>query len=147
METTLLGLAIFTLGAFILSCVVMWFGHRTIKSLDKVSLPPATMSPKVSILIPARNEEKNIAAALQSVLQQDYDNFEIIVVNDRSTDRTGEILDLIARANSSLHPIHVTALPKGWLGKNHALYCAAHESSGELLLFTDADIVMHPATF
>jgi len=146
METTLLGLAIFTLGAFILSCVVMWFGHRTIKFLDEIALPPAGNYPKVSILIAARNEEKNLAAALQSVLQQDYDDFEILVVNDRSTDRTGEILDRIARENSSVHPIRMTALPKGWLGKNHALFRAAQESSGELLLFTDADVVMHPAT-
>jgi len=87
-----------------------------------------------------------MAAALQSVLQQDYDNFEILAVNDRSTDRTGEILDRMARENSSVCPIHVTALPKGWLGKNHALFRAAQESSGELLLFTDADVVMHPAT-
>jgi len=145
METTLLGLAIFTLGAFVFSGVVMWFGNRTIKFLDEISAARIGNYPKVSVLSAARNEEKNLAAALQSVLQLDYANFEIIVVNDRSTDRTGEILDRLAPAHSRLRPIHVTALPPGWLGKNHALYRAAQESSGELLLFTDADVVMHPA--
>lgn len=146
METTLLGLALFTLGAFIFSTIVMWFGHRTIKSLDKISPPPPTTPPKVSILIAARNEEKHLAAALQSVLLQDYGNFEVIVVNDRSTDRTGEILDRLAHGNGAIRPIHVTRLPPGWLGKNHALYRAAQEATGQLLLFTDADVVMHPAT-
>lgn len=146
METILLGLAFFTLGAFILSCVVMWFGNRTIKFLDEIPAAASVDYPQVSILIPARNEEKNIAEALQSVLQLDYPSFEILIINDRSTDRTGEILENMAHANPRIRPLHITAVPKGWLGKNHALYRAAQAATGELLLFTDADIVMHPAT-
>lgn len=145
METILFGLAIFTLAAFVISCIVMWFGNRTIKFLDEIPAASSANYPKVSILIAARNEEKNIAEALQSVLQLDYPDFEILIVNDRSTDRTGEILEKMARANSIIRPLHITALPKGWLGKNHALYRAAQAATGELLLFTDADIVMHPA--
>lgn len=146
MEKILLGLALFTLGAFTLSSIVMWFGNRTIKFLDEIPVTSSAQYPQVSILIAARNEEKNIAEALQSILQLDYPDFEILLVNDRSTDHTGEILEKIARANPILRPLHITALPKGWLGKNHALYRAAQAATGELLLFTDADIVMHPAT-
>lgn len=145
METTLLGLALFTLVAFIFACLVLWFGNRKIKFLDEISNLPDCIYPKVSILIAARNEEKNITEALQSLLQLDYPDFEILIVNDRSTDGTGEILDRMAQGNPRLRPIHLTALPKGWLGKNHALFRAAQESTGELLLFTDADVVMQPA--
>jgi glycosyltransferase involved in cell wall biosynthesis len=66
-------------------------------------------------------------------------------VNDRSEDRTGEILDRLASENSRLRVIHVTSLPSGWLGKNHALDRGAAAANGEFLLFTDADIVMDPS--
>jgi glycosyltransferase involved in cell wall biosynthesis len=100
--------------------------------------------PKVSVLIPARNEERNIREALQSVLHQDYPNLEFIVVNDRSTDRTAAILAQMAVADARLRVVELTELPEGWLGKNYALYRASEAASGELLLFMDADIVMDP---
>ena len=68
------------------------------------------------------------------------------MVNDRSTDRTGAILDEMARAYPTFRIVHVKELPRGWLGKNYALYRGAQEASGDLLLFTDADVVMHPST-
>lgn len=146
MEIILLSLAIFTLGVFITAVIVMWFGFRSITALDAVAVSPLASMPKVSILIAARNEEKNLAEALQSILQLDYPDYEIIIVNDRSTDHTGEIIEQMACLHDKILPIHLTKLPSGWLGKNHALCCAAKESTGELLLFTDADIVMHPST-
>ena len=117
----------------------VWLGD-----ISPLSEPNKPNPPKVSVLIPARNEERNIREALQSVLRQDYPNLEFIVVNDRSTDRTGAILMEIAAADPPLRVVALTELPDGWLGKNYALYRASEAASGELLLFMDADIVMDP---
>lgn len=100
--------------------------------------------PRVSVVVPARNEERNVEEALRSLLAVDYDNLELLVVNDRSTDRTGEILDRLSAANPRLKVVHLTDLPSGWLGKNHALQFGAERATGEWLLFTDADIVFEP---
>jgi glycosyltransferase involved in cell wall biosynthesis len=122
--------------------------------------------PRVSIIVPARNEEASIEQALRTLLALDYDNYEVIAVNDRSTDRTGEIMERVARELDTLpsksqnplrvaqnvtrvgHPllrvIHHTELPPGWLGKTHAMWTAANQASGEWLLFTDADVLFKP---
>src|SRR5205085_810847 len=105
-------------------------------------------SPRVTIVVPARNEEECIEQCLTSLLSQNYSNYEIIAVDDRSTDRTGEIMDRLAGANktaSELKVIHLSELPAGWLGKTHAMWMAAEEGSGEWILFTDGDIVFHPS--
>jgi cellulose synthase/poly-beta-1,6-N-acetylglucosamine synthase-like glycosyltransferase len=98
--------------------------------------------PRVSLVIPARNEERNIREALGSVLQLDYPRLEILAVDDRSTDGTGAILDDFAAEDPRLRVEHIQELPPGWLGKNHALHRAAAQASGDFLLFTDADVVM-----
>jgi cellulose synthase/poly-beta-1,6-N-acetylglucosamine synthase-like glycosyltransferase len=98
------------------------------------------------VIIPARNEERGVRAAVESVLRQDYPALELIVVNDRSTDRTGAILAALAEEHSArLRVVTVTGLPAGWLGKNHALWLGARQASSEWLLFTDADVVFDPA--
>jgi glycosyltransferase involved in cell wall biosynthesis len=107
---------------------------------------PATPdgNPRVSIIVPARNEAEHIGPALTTLLKLDYDNYEVIAVNDRSTDRTGEVMDRIAftpEAKGRLKVIHVAALPPGWLGKVHAMWSAANQASGDWLLFTDADVL------
>ena len=102
--------------------------------------------PKVSIVIPARNEERAVAAAVQSQLAQDYPDFEVIVVNDRSTDGTGAILATLARADPRLRVVAGSEPPPGWIGKPHALWLGARAASGELLLFADADVRYHPAS-
>ncbi len=102
--------------------------------------------PRVSVIIPARNEEKKIREALQSILSLDYPDIEFIVLNDRSTDRTGAILERMSAADARLHVVNIAELPPGWLGKNYALYRGAEKASGGLLLFTDADVVMEPST-
>ena len=92
----------------------------------------------MSIIIPARNEERNIARAVRSVAAQQGLS-EIIVADDQSNDRTGEILEELRREVPALRVIRVDTLPEGWLGKTHALATAANRASGEWLLFTDAD--------
>jgi len=105
---------------------------------------PAGPTPRVSVIIPARNEERAIAAAVESQLAQDYPNFEVLVVNDRSTDQTGAILEALARQNPRLRIISGADPGPGWLGKPHASWLGARESSGEILLFVDADVRYHP---
>jgi cellulose synthase/poly-beta-1,6-N-acetylglucosamine synthase-like glycosyltransferase len=101
--------------------------------------------PKVSVVIAARNEARRIGQGLQSVLAQDYPNLEFIVVDDRSTDETGRILDHAANRDSRLRVVHVADVPTGWLGKTHALHLGAARATGDLLLFTDADVIMEPS--
>lgn len=109
--------------------------------------PPTPMGePRVSIIVPARNEEYDIRATLESLLGLNYSNYEILAVNDRSTDRTGQIMDEVL-ANSDrtkLHVIHVAELPPGWMGKTHAMWTAGKEATGDWLLFTDADVLFKP---
>ncbi|HEY4587862.1 MAG TPA: glycosyltransferase family 2 protein, partial [Thermoanaerobaculia bacterium] len=145
MTSFLFVLALATLLAHVATAVQVYRGVRSIRALR--DLPPlAGPLPRVSIIIPARNEERNLEEALRSVLALDYDNLEIDVVDDRSTDRTGEILDRMAAADPRLRIVHVRELPPGWLGKNHALWLGAGKATGEFLLFTDADVVLAPAT-
>ena len=145
MSAFLLVLALGTLLGHLATAARIVRGNRSIRFLK--DLPPLAGSlPRVSIIIPARNEERNLEEALRSVLALDYGNLEIDVVDDRSTDRTGEILDRMAAADPRLRVVHVRELPAGWLGKNHALWLGAEKATGEFLLFTDADVVMEPST-
>src|ERR1039458_8762712 len=105
-------------------------------------------NPRVSIIVPARNEEEDIEQSLTLLLQLDYDNYEVIAVDDRSTDRTGEIMERMAGnlhfPNPLLRVIHHRELPAGWLGKTHAMWTATNEAAGDWLLFTDADVLFKP---
>ena len=104
-------------------------------------------NPRVSIIVPARNEEEDIELSLTRLLELDYDNYEVIAVNDRSTDRTGEIMGRVALSGSvrgRLRVIHHSELPFGWLGKTHAMWTATNEATGDWLLFTDADVLFKP---
>jgi glycosyltransferase involved in cell wall biosynthesis len=103
----------------------------------------AAGNPRVSIIVPARNEQADIAQTLTQLLALDYDNYEVIAVNDRSTDRTGEIMDRVA-AGTKLKIIHITELPPGWMGKTHAMWSAGKQATGDWLLFTDADVLFKP---
>jgi len=127
---------------YLLVAIDLLKGNRAIRNLSAVapSLPEST--PQVSIVVAVRNEERHLAAALHALLALDYPDYEVIVVNDRSTDRSGEILAQRAAADARLTLVEVRELPPGWLGKNHALWCGTRRARGELLLFTDADIFM-----
>ncbi len=96
--------------------------------------------PFVSVLIPARNEEKNIGALLTDVAGFSYPNFEVIIYDDNSTDRTALIIEKFAQENSKFQLIKGSELPQGWLGKNHACHKLANAAKGNLLLFLDADV-------
>lgn len=108
--------------------------------------PAPSRFPRVSILVPARNEEKNIAACVRSLLAQDYPDFEVIVIDDESTDRTWEVLGKLTKENKSLKIRKGEPLPRGWIGKHWACNQLVGVASGELLLFTDADTRHHPNT-
>ena len=137
-----LGLAVFIL--YFLFGLDLMHGNRTIRSLAQMrtALPPRP--PKVTLVVAARNEERNIAQAVDSLLRLDYPDYELLVVNDRSEDATGAILARASAREPRLRVIQVDQLPSGWLGKNHALWVGARAAAGELLLFNDADIVMEP---
>lgn len=107
---------------------------------------PAERWPRISIIVAARNEERNVEEGIRSLLALDYPDLQITVVNDRSTDQTGAILRRIAAEHPRLNVVDVHQLPPGWLGKNHAMQSGADGSDGEWLLFTDADVVFDPTT-
>lgn len=101
----------------------------------------------LTVIIPARNEEADLARALDSVLAQADVKLEAIVVNDHSSDRTGEVADSMARSFPQLRVLHDPLLPPGWLGKCNAMQQAAAMARGDVLLFTDADIIHDPRCF
>ncbi len=106
--------------------------------LDKFERREHT-NPKVSVILPARNEEEFIEKCLDSLIEQDYTNYEIIVVDDSSDDATGKIISEYAKKNSKIIPVSAQIKPDGWMGKNWACMEGYKKATGELLLFTDAD--------
>ena len=119
-------------------------GRLRSRALPKNTTIAAGAWPMVSILIAARDEEAEIENALRSVLNLDYAAFEVIAVNDRSTDRTAEVLERMKQEYPMLKVVTITDLPPGWLGKNNALHRGVQHAAGDWLLFTDADIVFEP---
>jgi glycosyltransferase involved in cell wall biosynthesis len=93
--------------------------------------------------VAARDEERHIRGAVAALLGQDYHDVELIVVDDRSSDRTGGILDTMAAKTERLAVVHIRELPAGWLGKNFALHTGAQRATGELFLFIDGDVMLH----
>jgi chlorobactene glucosyltransferase len=99
--------------------------------------------PFISILVPARNEEGKIARCLESLLAQDYPNFELVVIDDRSTDSTGEIIGAMAEKDARIKFVKGKDAPSGWIGKCNALAYAVGHASGDWFIFTDADTYHH----
>lgn len=117
---------------------------RLAERAGKVPDPDAW--PTVSVIVPARDEAQAIGAALRSLAHLDYPALEVIVVDDRSSDGTGEIIDGVAAGEPRIAALHVEDLPSGWLGKCYAMHVGARRASGEFLLFTDGDVVFAPET-
>jgi len=126
------------------------FGMRKVADISRPEWDPTGIAhdrPHVSIVVPARNEAEHIGETLTRLLKLDYPNYEIIAVNDRSTDHTGEVMDeVLAKLNAGprLNIIHISDLPAGWLGKVYAMWSGANQASGEWILFTDADVLFRP---
>ena len=118
----------------------LYLSWRNKKTLVAYTFSPQPLeTPFVSVIIPARNEEKNIAACLDTLLSQDYPNYEILVIDDNSTDRTWEIISLYQKKDPRVHAFKGQPLPEGWVGKQYACQQLIEKASGDYLLFTDAD--------
>jgi len=133
-----LGIAVF-LGVLLL---IALSNLLALRRLGRYPLPAHL--PRVSILLPARNEERVIEACVRSLLAQDYPDFEVLVLDDGSTDGTGGLLAGLAETDDRLRLLSDSPLPEGWLGKHWACQQLADAATGDLLLFTDADTVHHP---
>lgn len=127
-------------------CLDVALGWRKLAELRRMPDVLPGPAPAVSIVVAALNEADTIAPALNSLLDIDYPRLEVIVINDRSTDATPDIIESIAHDRPSLRVIHLHQLPPGWLGKNHALQRGAEAANGDYLLFTDADAVFEPSS-
>jgi chlorobactene glucosyltransferase len=132
-------------GVWVYFLTYMSKSFRQSPMLESLNQTSIRRFPKVSVILPARNEGQYITRCLDSLLGQDYPNFEIIAINDSSTDRTGEIMKDYAA--NDLRVIHIDASPKpeGWTGKNWACYQGYLHAQGELLMFTDADSKHSPS--
>lgn len=120
-------------------------GYRKPWSMQEIAIPSGRGDwPRVTVVAAARNEEKKIASGVRSLLALDYPAMDLVVIDDRSTDRTPEVLRDIAAADPRLRIVTVRELPPHWMGKNHALQLGADEAAGDYLLFTDADVVLAP---
>jgi glycosyltransferase involved in cell wall biosynthesis len=121
----------------------------TLPEYDVLPVDASGRVPRVTIVVPARNEADDIEASLVSLLQLDYPDYEVIAVDDRSEDATGAVLDRletqwrqrVEALHHRLTVLHVTELPSGWLGKTHAMWQAGKQATHDWLLFTDADVV------
>ena len=131
--------------SFSIMLQVFW-GNLKMQNLNTTLPARDTDVPLVSIIVPACNEETTLEPALRSLLQQDYPHLEIIVIDDRSTDTTFAVITKLGKEFPEIRVKQVKELPMGWLGKNHALSMGAKMALGDILLFTDADIVMAPST-
>ncbi len=135
-------LLIFTLALSFLSTAVAFYNLITKPVLRY--RPRSENKPLVSVLIPARNEEKIIERMLYTIMQQTYRNIEIIVLDDQSEDRTGKIAEYVAHIEPRLRVLTGKKLPDGWTGKNWACHQLSRDARGELLLFIDADVKLAP---
>ena len=146
LQDTLFILSLVNLSFTLFIFVQLSLGNRLIRRLAELPVPELDRWPSISLIAPGRNEERNIEEAVRSLLKLDYPELEITLVNDRSTDKTGEILDRLAAEFPRLNVVPIKDLPAGWLGKNYAMQVGADRSHGEWLLFTDADILFEPTT-
>ncbi|MDB5300185.1 MAG: glycosyl transferase family 2 [Phycisphaerales bacterium] len=123
--------------------VGMFAGRRRMSLMDRPPHPIKGRPPRVSILIPAKDEGARIRACLESALAQDYPDFELIAIDDRSTDETGAVMERVAAIDPRLRVVHITQPPEpGWTGKNNALWTGQQMATGDWLLFVDSDVIL-----
>jgi chlorobactene glucosyltransferase len=126
--------------AFLINLILNLKSLKLPRSRGKIPQP----APLISVMVPARDEEANIGACLESLIKQDYPNYEVLVLDDNSTDRTAEIVAAMAARDSRIQLISGQPLPEGWAGKPHACYQLAQRAKGSWLLFVDADTTHDP---
>lgn len=140
----LLYIALVTSNLFWLAVLIQAFdSKRQLEFVDEQAEPAST--PKISILVPARNESRSLPQTLDALLKLDYPDYEVIVIDDQSTDQTAEIAVDYARRDPRILVIQSTELPECWKGKPWALQHGAGAAKGSWLLFTDADVRLHPS--
>lgn len=130
-------------------CTLLLLGAYSTRLAQRLGTQPSAMPegaewPSVSIIVPACDEAATIEAAAQTLLATDYPALELILINDRSTDTTGALIDRLAEQDPRVLAVHISELPTGWLGKVHAMHVGTARASGELLLYTDADVHFEP---
>ena len=140
--------------AWVVAMVWAWRASECVQRIGTVAdltdlrweIGPARL-PSLAVIVPAKDEEKSLAATLDALMMQEYPNLRVIVVDDRSEDRTGYIAEEYAeRYRGRVQALHVTELPEGWLGKTWALEVATeHCRDADYLLFTDADVLLSPS--
>ncbi len=129
---------------WVIQSVRAFVGMRKVPRIERFEPMPAKDCPMISIIFGALNEAEKLPSALATILALDYPDYEVIAVDDRSTDATGQILDDFAARNPRLRVIHVTELPPGWHGKPHALHSGSKIATGSWQDFTDADVHFAP---
>ena len=145
MNILLLAIA-FIVALYWLISVVQWLRYVKTIPLFEVTdcFKDEAIYPTLSVILPACNEEECIEQAVRQLITQDYPNLEVIVVNDRSTDNTGVILEKLLVQFPQLKVVTIDVLPSNWLGKNHAIDQGVRHATGEWLLLTDADVMFSP---
>jgi chlorobactene glucosyltransferase len=135
-------------GILLLVMINFIINNFLFKNTIKYKLPESFLKerPLISILIPARNEEDNIKRCINSLLKQDYDNFEILVLDDNSTDNTAKIVNELIEKDSRIRLYSGKPLPRGWLGKSYACQQLANYAKGQYFLFVDADTLHFPTS-
>ena len=145
METILNAVLIFGGALWLVGGVALGLGWLKFEGLEAATAgAPTGLVPVVSVIIPARDEAESIGRTLEQLIRSTYPKLEVIVVNDRSGDRTGSIARSVAATSDRIHVVDVDLLAPEWLGKPHALQRGYHQSHGEWLCFMDADIYLEP---
>ena len=137
-------LLISTLALVLGILIITWIHNQYHLDVVVSPTPPPLEAPLISVIVPARNEARNIRRCVEALLAQTYPNYELIVLDDRSTDETPLILNELAQRDSRLRVVAGADLPPGWAGKPHALFQAAKAARGEWLCFVDADTFVAP---
>ena len=143
MTYSLVVIAMFAAFTWVAMAVAMIGNSLKIRQLQPIQGPISVDLPEIDVVIPALNEEERIETTINRILAQEYPRLNITVINDRSTDRTGEILDRLAQSRP-IRVIHGEPRPVGWVGKTWAVTQGAKGGKAEWLLFVDGDIDLHP---
>ncbi|MBT9582652.1 glycosyltransferase [bacterium] len=133
--------------AILASLAWVWVAQTMVRVALRIGLLPARCHPtlpSLSVVIAACNEQETIVDALHSLLNVDYPDLQIVLVNDRSGDATGDLMESVGAQDARVMVVHLDQLPQGWLGKSHALHLGAARATGQWLLFSDADVHFEP---